>query len=316
MKNILVISYIPVVRNYDNKLFHSESNAVVCINPFGKSKLTRWFSILLMLINFSSILFHFIFKDIDFSQYDLIIINEMKYPHLLVRWIRKRSSVTIVYQLWNTIDKIPKRKVVFFELHKIVKDYNVIICSFDKCDCDRYGLLKNKQFIPVFSTKNEKILYDVVFIGRDKGRSKYLKIVKQYINKAGFKCLFLLLDDKCHWMSYSDYKVDFLVNQNYLDYIQVVKILKQSRVILDIVQDGQNGLTWRPIEAAMYKKKLITNYVDIVDEEIYESSNVYILEQFNVDEIKEFLEYNDDYSYKNIRSYTFDGWLDNLSSNT
>ena len=30
-----------------------------------------------------------------------------------------------------------------------------------------------------------------------------------------------------------------------------------SKVILDIVQHGQNGLTWRPIEAGIYNKKII-----------------------------------------------------------
>lgn len=313
MKNILVVSYIPIVRKYDDKLFFSKYNNVVCITPFGTSKMTRWLSVLLMYLDMASILFKVIFRNVDFSHYDLIIINEMKYPHLLVKWIRKNSNVKIVYQLWNTIDKIPKKKIVFFELYKIMKEYNCQICSFDKYDCDEYRLFRNNQFIPVLPQTREAIIYDVVFIGRDKGRSRYLAKVKKCINKAGFKCLFLLLDDKQHWISYSDYDTSFLDGQKYLDYIQVVKLLQQSKVILDIVQHGQNGLTWRPIEAGIYNKKIITNYFNIVNEEIYDEKNVYILYNFDVESIRTFLRKNNCYHYKNVAIYTFDGWLDKIS---
>lgn len=41
----------------------------------------------------------------------------MKYSDKLTKWIRQYTNSPVVYQLWNTISKIPKSNYVFFNIY-------------------------------------------------------------------------------------------------------------------------------------------------------------------------------------------------------
>jgi hypothetical protein len=67
--------------------------------------------------------------------------------------------------------------------------------------------------------------------------------------------------------------------------------LKSGKIeILEIMQEGQVGMTLRSLEALVLNKKLITNNINIVNDELYHPNNVYILGYDNkYSSIKEFL---------------------------
>ena len=66
-------------------------------------------------------------------------------------------------------------------------------------------------------------------------------------------------------------------------------MLSQSNCILDYNQEGQVGLTLRPMEALFLEKKLITNNKDIKNYDFYNPSNIFILGENNIEDIKEFI---------------------------
>lgn len=55
---------------------------------------------------------------------------------------------------------------------------------------------------------------------------------------------------------------------------------------MDLVTEENYGLTLRPLEALFLKKKLITNYYEIIDEPFYNESNIYLYgrDNRNIDE--------------------------------
>ncbi|WP_054639567.1 hypothetical protein [Lactococcus fujiensis] len=67
----------------------------------------------------------------------------------------------------------------------------------------------------------------------------------------------------------------------------------------------------RPIEAGFLKKKLITNNLSIKKEPYYNSNNIFILNENNHDQIKDFLEnkFDDSIDFEN---YEIENWLKNF----
>ena len=57
-----------------------------------------------------------------------------------------------------------------------------------------------------------------------------------------------------------------------------------------MVQGFQQGLTLRPLEALKYRRKLVTNYRPIVNENFYHPNNVFLIDDnLNLDGIEEFM---------------------------
>ena len=87
-------------------------------------------------------------------------------------------------------------------------------------------------------------------------------------------------------------------------------MIAESKCILDYNQEGQVGLSLRPMEALFLERKLITNNTDIKNYDFYNHDNIFILGEDNINEIKEFI----NKPYKKIDQdiidyYDFDQWL-------
>lgn len=256
----------------------------------------------------------FNFKRREINRYELIIIYECKYPEKIIKYIRnKNKNARIIYWLWNTIDKIenyrlysPKRQIINLINKKEL--YNCEIWSFDKKDCLKYNLLYNNQVAYKINIPQQKIKYDFFFAGKDKNRLSIIKELKTTLKKYKFKIL--ILPDRQQTYSEKEQKYILL---NMLPYKKIIEYLNQSKCIIDIVQEGQKGITWRPLEAMFYKKKLLTNYTDIYKYDFYNKNNIFILGKDDFTNIDIFI--NSTYENlpeKIINKYTAKGWLDNF----
>ncbi len=65
MKNILVISYIPVVRMYDEILYSVPNTNVKCIWIFGKYSVIRRLCIICLWLSLDRLIFSIVFKEIN-----------------------------------------------------------------------------------------------------------------------------------------------------------------------------------------------------------------------------------------------------------
>ena len=224
----------------------------------------------------------------EINKYDKFIIFESLYNEKVTKKIKrtKKENKVILY-FWNYIDDNNKY---------ILNDKNIDeFWTFDKNDAKKY----NMKYNPQFYTKNVKIQdeqnkYDVLFLGRPKTRKKDIIDLEKKLREEGIQTNFKIIENEKDYVSYDEY----------------LKMIAESKCILDYNQEGQVGLSLRPMEALFLEKKLITNNTDIKNYDFYDNDNIFILGEDNINEIKEFI----NKPYKKIDQdiidyYDFDQWL-------
>ncbi len=177
--------------------------------------------------------------------------------------------------------------------------------SFDKFDCLHFQLKFNSTFyfknlINQSLLFDLPVLYDIYFLGRNKGRKSQIDSWIEQLSNFKFTNKILIIPDK-----------DDTLKKYHLTFQENIKNVIQSKAILDIYQDGQVGLSLRVMESIYFKKKLITNNRSLVDEIFYNKSNVFILGYDDLSVIDLFL--FSDYDTNNwdylIEYYNFNSWI-------
>lgn len=225
------------------------------------------------------------------KDYDTIIIFDNGYIESIAEYIKsKNSNCKIILYFWNPIN--PNN------IH-ILKDTNTDeFWSFDKKNAKKYKLLYNPQFYTNQIKLNEvEKENDVLFLGRAKNRKRIIEEIDNKMKQEGISTKFYIIEK----------------DKNLIDYQEYLKMIEKSKCILDIVNEGQNGLTLRCMEALFLKRKLITNNKEIKNYDFYNSNNVFIVGENNIENIKEFVDGKYiDIPVDIVNKYDFKTWLDNF----
>lgn len=105
----------------------------------------------------------------------------------------------------------------------------------------------------------------------------------------------------------------FEIIHSKIDYKEILNYINKSKCLIDIVQNGQCGLSWRALEAMFYRKKLITNFKDIKEYDFYKKDNIFIIGEDDLNNIKNFVNTGYvDIPENIIKKYTIDGWIENF----
>lgn len=239
-------------------------------------------------------------KNID--KYSCIIIQASLITSKIPDYLRKRGyKGRIIYWYWDPVSG----SVSPYKVNRNICE----LWSFDKDDCERYEMKFNDTY-HVFQEDNDNqdynIKYDFTFIGKDKKRYNELIALKNYLNKLNYITNFYIVATK-----------EYLINikKEYskpVQYRKIIEIVKQSKVIVDISQNGQSGLSQRCMEALFYNKKLLTNNKNINKYPFYNSDRVFIFNQ--IDEITEeqlsqFMKIKIEKDDDLIRFYSFENWI-------
>ncbi|WP_459127764.1 hypothetical protein [Latilactobacillus curvatus] len=188
-----------------------------------------------------------------------------------------------------------------------------ILYSFDRNDSEKYNLHYVNQYIdltPIEEVKNSytdrDYLYDIAFIGRSKGRLPQLLAYKKLFDEANFNTFYHIV------ISGEDRFEKNYSFQKELSYKEMLTLQSKARIILDILQDGQYGITLRPLEALFMKKKLITNNRNICNEDFYNSNNIFVLTDKTTPlQLIEFMKRDfEEIPVEVTKKYTFKGWID------
>ncbi len=234
------------------------------------------------------------------SDYDLFIIAASPYSPYIAQYIRSKTDKRIIHWYWNPIvNEIKPDKL---------NEYSAEIWSFDKQDCEQYQL----NYIPTYYFSNitlpqNEIINDVYFMGADKGRLDSLLKIKKILEDRDVKVNFHITKSK-------NSKDSEYVFQERIPYQEVLEQISKSKVILDYVQENQSGLTQRPMESIFFNKKLITNDINIDQNDFYDRNNIFILGKDDIENINKFI--NTPYKPINIdiiRRYDFSNWIDSFS---
>lgn len=229
------------------------------------------------------------------NNYDIVIIRASILTPPIVKYINNaNSSIRVIVWFSNPVSQNYR-----------VEPYKNLKCelwSFDKDNCIKYNLKYNTQFY--FSSiklpKND-ILYDVFFVGANKGRLNKLLEIENNLKTKGLRTYFHITATKLERNPIYKKRIPY---KSILDYIS------KSNVILDINQENQSGLTLRPLEALFFSKKLITNNKNIIHYDFYNKNNIFILGLDDPDEIIDFIKS----PYKKINEeivqrYDFNNWI-------
>lgn len=171
--------------------------------------------------------------------------------------------------IWNPV-KIHLRDKMF----RIYREINLSgfeISTFDKDDAIRYSQKLYNQFFRMKQNTSCEEEYDFYFIGYEKNRGKLLKYLKEKLKN--YRCYFKIV----HKVAES------------IPYDQNIANIKKSRCIIEIVQNGQEGITLRPLEAISCCKKLLTNNKNIKQYDFYSPQNIFILGEDAFENIDQFI---------------------------
>ncbi len=199
-----------------------------------------------------------------------IIIFDYGYQYGMEKYIRKLNpDCRVRLFMWNKIDAAHKNHTIFSDKTNIY--------STDSGDCKQYGLKYNHIFYPreyyrPYATEHKNKLF---FMGQDKNRGLQILQLKELLLKSGIHCDIRIITKSADAEYLS--KMEGLLTHSKLSYEQYLQQVEQCGILLDIVQDGQDALTMRVLEAMFLSKKLITNNKSIRNYDFYQPDNIFIL---------------------------------------
>lgn len=231
------------------------------------------------------------------NQAETFIVPDTSIGVLEGAWIReRRPEARVILWLWNPVsDDLPSR----------AKAQGLEVWTFDEGDARAKGLRHNTQYY--FKSQQPDPgpkLYDVSFIGRDKGRADYIAELDRHLSDQGFVTNFQVVPKKIARFGPKRQP------QTWVPYRRVIEASARSRAVLDIVQAGQTGLTLRAMEALFLNVKLITNNSALLDQDNYPTDNVFLLNESGFDGLSDFLEDPVQVMDEKARDYySFERWL-------
>lgn len=148
------------------------------------------------------------------------------------------------------------------------------LVSFDPHEAEELGMTYAPQFYRFPEPWQSELEYDFFFCGERKNRGERLDKLRLTLEQKGFRCLFIVVGEG------GDRRISY---QHYLEYV------RKSRCLVDLFQEGQVGLTRRPLEALFFNKKLLTENLHIQDFDFYCPENTFIMGKDDIGQIKHFL---------------------------
>lgn len=189
--------------------------------------------------------------------------------------------------------KNPESKIILFYINKVTEKNNpnmydrriVTIWTGDEADSKNYKInyFDGIAYFKVCKVKKIAPVYDVFFVGKDKGRLERLLEMKKAFEDLGLKVLFHIVAARRYTLKWNpNYK-------KFMPYEDVLNNLGRTKAILYLVEGAQDGITIRVIESLMYKIKLITDNEKLKDYDFFNPNNIFILQDRNLKELPEFL---------------------------
>lgn len=180
-----------------------------------------------------------------------------------------------------------------------------LIYTFDNHDAEEYGWIFTNSLYSKSEMQNQQnIEYDLYFIGEDKGRVDQLVAVYDYLSKNDLKCCFKIITTDINRTSRDG--LYFLKKR--IEYRKILEDISKSRAILEIVQDGQSGMTMRPYEAMFYDKKLLTNNSVLRSMDFFNDKFMMVFSEME-DSVIQFLKNKEPVQYHYKNEYSPVKWL-------
>ena len=215
-----------------------------------------------------------------------------------VRWLRKiHPNKRIIFWYWNPVRRSVNPKLLTDD-----------ICekwSYSLRDCERFNLKYNTTFyFKELRAPKAKPIWDILFVGKDKGRLAELVELKNQFKALNLKTNFHITPTK-RYMARSN-----SIYKEHISYDEVLIEIGRSKAILDLLGDPSDGLSLRAMESIFHKKKLITNSRLIIKYDFYRPQNIFVLGMDNLNYLPKFLNLPyEEIDERIIEKYDFEQWL-------
>lgn len=219
-------------------------------------------------------------KNIDDIEASTIIVKDVLICKEYIEWLRKRKpNSRLILDFDNRVyTSIDPNSIQVQELEK---------WTYDPDDATNYGMkLKEPGYFEIFTRdiKREKApLYDIVYVGRDKGRAEFLLSLEEGFISQGLKTYFHISPTRRFLLYCKKFYKPVMRYEKYLT------LINQSRANLNIVPDGQKALTLRDFETVFFGIKSITNNKSIKEFELYDKSRFFILGEDKMEDLQSFV---------------------------
>lgn len=240
----------------------------------------------------------------DIGSYEKIIIHANAINRSVPDVLRRKGyKGRIIYWYWNPVCNCVSPE-------KINRN-NCELWSFSKEDCEKYSMRYNSTYYflkPECECIEPQV--DLFFVGLDKGRYDRLMKIKCAAEMVGLNVDFRVVKD-----SSSCKKGIYTERMNYKD---VVARIKQSKVIVELLQEGQTGVSLRVMEGLIFGKKVLSDNQMVYEEPYYTDQSFCIITDSDIngetsllgEKLRRFIERENIATDKKwTEYYAFQSWL-------
>lgn len=223
--------------------------------------------------------------------------------------LKLKAKKMIAYQ-WDGLNRFPDvfDLIPIFDRFGVfdIDDFSNFSNIFRNITLETNFYLEETDSSPIQS--EEKVFFIGSYL---KERISDIVTIADYLKLLQIKTdIRIFCNSKSIEKKYGENLVFFSEKINYLD---VIKLVKNSTVLLDFENQIHNGVSFRIFEGLYYKKKIITNNPLVKTYDFYHPNNIFVLENDNFAEIPRFLSLNFIEIEENIvKKYSFRNWLNNL----
>lgn len=194
------------------------------------------------------------------------------YDKNFLLYLRKLYKGAKLCFYWNNISSTVSEDYITL----VNTEYDVVY-TFDKNDVKKYGW----RFYDVMYSDISKWdlpkmeASDLFFIGSAKNRLDLIHGIYDKFQSMGYKCDFHIVN-----VPREEQTRPGIVYNERMSYLEVLGHSASTKIILEIVQDGQIGATLRSFESILLRKKLLTNNKGILSSN-FNSGVVFLFEKLD-----------------------------------
>ena len=242
-------------------------------------------------------------------QDKILVLNPHNLDYETIKQIKSYTPYLISY-LYDNLERFPvKDRLDLFDK----------IYSFEDKDVNKYGFEKitNYNYLSEQPLQCDTIENDLFYItSYDKRRIKLLRRLASRLSALEIKSKIIVVGKQVWKEKMKQVSSNSLFNKYiqlrkkpiYID--EVLAEYKKNKVMLDLMRDGQEGLSFRVFEAMALEKKIITDNPSILNYDFYDPQNILYVDK----DLEILSESFFKTPYKSIpaelfQKYTLDNWL-------
>ena len=201
--------------------------------------------------------------------------NRLSTDELYIKWLRKKyknSKISFVFT--NIVEKSGAKQ--YGIVNKLNQIYDNVF-AFDEQDSKKYNFKYNYLIYEPIITQISNIEYDLFFVGNAKERLNKLHEIYLKAKELGLKTCFYIngVDEK------NQLKESEIIYNKRISYKDSLELLKKSKCMIDILQDGSQGIVLRICEAILWNKLIITDNKALEKEDFFDKDSMLILNNVN-----------------------------------